>query len=203
MTLLAGGKTAPRPFCSRMRKAGTRPIEAGTAGHERGMSRARMTRHLVAIALFWPAGAMPLAAQSPIPGARDWLLVDRLPGNPGHACTARAEGPEADTMLLLNRRNVPILAAGRADWRDLGGPAEISLSIDGEAPRRLSAYMVANLVLTELADAALVERLRAARTLDWTLPFGRFRANVSGLGTALDRIGACVAARGASSDPAD
>ena len=167
------------------------------------MSPASLRKRLIAPLLAWLAAAAgPSAAQSPIAGAGDWLLVDSLPGSPGHACTARVAGPEADTMLLLNRVNVPILVAGRADWHDLGGPAEVGLSIDGEAPRQLSAYMVANLVLTQLTDAALLARLRGARTLDWALPFGRFRANVSGFGAALDAIRACAAARGTPSDPA-
>jgi hypothetical protein len=161
------------------------------------MTAASFRRSLIALA--FGLTAAQAAAQSPIAGAGDWLLVDTLPGAAPHACTARVAGPEADVMLLLNTEQVPVLIAGRPDWHDLGGSAEIVLSIDGEPPRRLGSYTVANLVLVLLSDAPLLRRLRSARTLDWTLPFGRFRANVSGLGTALDAIAACVAARGTPS----
>jgi hypothetical protein len=163
------------------------------------MSLASSLTRLAAIAFAFGIAAAPTAAQTPIPGAGGWLLVDTLPGSAPHACTARVAGPEADVMLLLNAEQVPVLIAGRPDWHDLGGSAEIVLSIDGEPPTRLNAHMVANLVLVLLSDAPLLRRLRSARTLDWTLPFGRFRANVSGLGTALDAISACAAASGTPS----
>lgn len=136
----------------------------------------------------------PAAAQAPIAGAENWLLFERLPGVEGRACMARTNGPEADTMLLLNNDREPILVAGRADWSGLAGTAEIGLSIDGAPAATLEASLAHNLVLVPAAAPDLLQRLRRARTLDWTLPFGRFRAGVTGLGAALDAIAACNAA---------
>jgi hypothetical protein len=147
--------------------------------------------------------APPALAQIPRPiaGAEDWLLLDRIPGVSGEVCSARTNGPEADTMLLLNRNHVPILAAGRADWQGLLGTAEIQLSIDGAAPSRLKVQMFNNLVMILVSDAPLLQRLRRARTLDWTLPFGHFRASVTGLGAALDAVASCSKANPAIPQP--
>lgn len=139
-------------------------------------------------ALGFAAG--PAAAQQPVAGAPGWLLFDHLQGVEGRSCMARTNGPEADTMLIFNNDNVPVLIAGRPDW-DHGGEAEVTLSIDGEAPVTLHGGMALNLVLTLVAEAPLLQRLRVAHTLDWTFPFGRFRANVAGLGIALDAVRAC------------
>jgi hypothetical protein len=94
-------------------------------------------------------------------------------------------------MLTFNNVGVPLLIAGWADRYNEGGEAEVGLSIDGAAPVRLRASIALNLVITSVEDPALARRLRAARTLDWTFPFGRFRANVTGLGTALEALRAC------------
>lgn len=60
---------------------------------------------------------------------------------------------------------------------------------------RLHVYMVLNLVMGVVADVPLRQRLRTAHTLDWALPFGRFHAEVTGLGVALDAVAACAAAQ--------
>jgi len=132
-----------------------------------------------------------LAAQQPVPGAAHWLLFDHLPGVEGRSCMVRTNGPEVDTMVTFNNDGVPLLIAGWADRYNEGGEAEIGLSIDGAAPVRLQGGFTLNLVLVLVDDAPLLQRLRAARTLDWTFPFGRFRANVEGLDTALEAVRAC------------
>lgn len=130
-------------------------------------------------------------AQQPVPGATRWLLFDHLPGVEGRACMVRTNGPEADTMLAFNNVGVPLLIAGWADLYHDGGEVEAGLSVDGAAPARLRASVALNLVITSVEDAALLQRLRGARTLDWTFPFGRYRANVEGFGIALDALRAC------------
>lgn len=127
----------------------------------------------------------------PIPGAGTWMYVSELPGMAEPVCTARTEGPEANTILLLNNMRVPILMIARPDWRDLAGSADVGMSIDGAPALRTAAHMVGNLVIVMLADEALLRRARAARTIDWAMPFGDFRANVEGLGVALDAVIAC------------
>lgn len=147
------------------------------------------------------AGALALAAtpaaaeERPIPGAGAWQFVDRLPGMDAPACGARINGAAVDTILIVNNDGVPVLIAGRSDWTGLNGEARVTLSIDASAPQPLDAFMVNNLVLALAADDALRQRLRAARTLDWTFPFGRFHAEVTGLGVALDAVAACAAAQ--------
>jgi hypothetical protein len=143
------------------------------------------------VALGLAAGSAAVRAQQPVPGAPDWLLFDHLPGVEGRACMVRTNGPETDTMLTFNNVGVPLLIAGWADRYNEGGEAEVGLSIDGAAPVRLRASIALNLVITSVEDPALARRLRAARSLDWTFPFGRFRANVTGLGTALEALRAC------------
>ena len=147
------------------------------------------------------AAAPPADEPVPIAGAGDWKLVEQLPGVSHPVCHARINGPEADTMLMLNNDRLPILVAGRADWRELLGEADVSLSIDGGPPIGLKMQMFNNLVMKLVDDKALLGRLRRARTLDWAFPFGRFRANVSGIDVALDALASC-ARRHARQSPA-
>jgi len=132
------------------------------------------------------------AAPKPIVGAGDWKLMDRLPGAAGY-CSARINGQNVDTILMPTNDNVFVLVAGRPDWAAWGGDAEIGLSIDGAPPEQLKANSLQNLVLLKIDDSGRARRLRAANTLDWTLPSGHFHAEVKGLGAALDAIAACQA----------
>jgi hypothetical protein len=141
------------------------------------------------------AAAPALAEERPIPGAGGWSFVDRLPGMDGPVCHARIDGSQVDTMLIVNNDGLPVLIAGRRDWSGMSGEADAALAVDGGAPARLHVFMVNNLVVALIEDDALRQRLRAARTLDWTLPFGRFHAEVTGLGLALDAVAACAAAQ--------
>jgi len=157
------------------------------------LAPAARTAGLVALAAL--AGS-PGAAEPPrpIPDAGTWMFVSELPGITEPVCTARTEGPEANTILLLNNTRVPILMTARPDWSGLEGQAEIGLSIDGAPPTRVTASMAMNLVIVSLSDETLLGRLRAARTIEWALPFGDFRANVEGLGIALDAVISCTEA---------
>ncbi len=143
----------------------------------------------------WPcaAAAQPPSGSpaEPVAGAADWSLLRRLPGVPGLVCVVRSEGPETNTSLVLNDDRLPILMLGRRDWSGLSGDAQVSLSIDGAPAFDVEAGMMHNLVIVGPLDAALVQRLAGARTVDWTLPFGRFRAGVAGLGAALEALRAC------------
>ena len=137
--------------------------------------------------------ALPAAGQErhPVAGAEGWLLSDRLPGVERRACTARITGPEANTTLLINNAGTPVLMIGRGDWNNGGGESSITVSLDGASPVALRGSVVANLVLVLIDDAALLARLRSARMLHWSFPFGRFRTNVAGFGTALDAVRLC------------
>ena len=146
-------------------------------------------------------GAPPTVVLEPLPAgpARDddgspiagqWRLLQHMPMVEGPVCLARTTGPDVNTSLTINKVGVPVLVTARAGWMH-NGPVPATVSIDGEPPRPVEANAVINLVLVLLKDRALVERLRTARTLDWTFPFGKFRAGVSDLGAALDALSAC------------
>lgn len=131
-------------------------------------------------------------ASRPIEGGGDWVLQQQMPGMPGRVCTIRSEGPEANVTIVINDVGRPVLILGRGDWSGLSGDANVSISIDGARPVRLRGAMVHNLVLLALNDADMVQRLREAETVEWTLPFGRFRTRVSGLSAAMDALAACA-----------
>ena len=143
----------------------------------------------------------PVAADgqgTPIAGA--WRLIRHLPIVEGPVCVARAGGEDANMDIMLNRDGEPILVAARPDW-NLRGALAVGLAIDDDPVRKLEGQSVANLVLVRLSDTALVERLRRARTLAWSLPFGRFRTSVAEFGAALDAIRACQAADAKAGKP--
>ena len=138
-----------------------------------------------------PGDPAAAPADRPILGAGSWVLQQRLPGMPGRVCTVRIAGPEANTTILLNADRRPVIILARPHWSGLRGDAELSISIDGAPPIGLSAAMAHNLVLVPISEEPLLQRLRGAKTLDWSLPFGRFHTDVSGLGAALDALLAC------------
>jgi len=142
---------------------------------------------LVSSGVVAAAAGQPQATAS----AGTWEIQDHLPGVPGRKCTARIKGDQVDTMLMLNNVGSPLLVAGRPDWAELLGDAEAGLAIDGAPPEAVKASLFNNLVMTLVTDDALLQRLRRANTLDWSLPFGHFHAMVSGLGVALDALAVC------------
>ena len=144
------------------------------------------------------AGQQTLSEQtdqpaSPIPGAGGWRLEVTLPGVAGRVCEARNAGEEVDTILILNDLGELLLIGGHGDWATWGGDASLELSIDGGPPLAVKASTITNLIMTLVTDPDVVRRLRAARTLDWTLPTGHVRGDVTGLGVAMDTIKACKA----------
>jgi hypothetical protein len=135
-----------------------------------------------------PDGAA--ASDEGVPIAGTWRLLQRMPLVEGPVCLARTTGPDVNTSLTINNVGVPVLITARAGWSH-NGRVTATVSIDGEAPRPVEAEAVINLVMVLLPDQALLQRLRRARTLDWTFPFGKYRAGVADLGTALDALTAC------------
>lgn len=156
---------------------------------------------IVLIAILPAAGPAFAQAPQPIPGAGEWLFVDRLPFVDHPTCVARTNGAEVDTMLMLNNDRQPILVAGHGDWSGLSGEVEAMIAIDGGPPVHVSAGMVQNIAVVLVTDPALIGRLRSARRLEWTLPFGHFKADVTGLGMALDAIVACATSTNAQGQP--
>jgi hypothetical protein len=130
-----------------------------------------------------------------IAGAGSWTLLVTMAGVPGRACSARNPGAEIDTILTLNNDGDLILIGGHRDWATWGGDAPLQLSIDGETPIKMQAQTINNLILTLVKDPGVIARLRRAKTLDWTIPTGHVRGEVTGLGLAIDAMKACKAGR--------
>jgi hypothetical protein len=114
--------------------------------------------------------------------------MNTVPG--GDACAARLAGKEVDTMLMLNRNGELILVAGRADWR-ASGSYQIGLRIDDFEAAMLPAGAFNNLVLALIKDETILNRLKTAKDLYWSLPSGTYHATVAGLGDALDWVHTC------------
>ena len=126
-----------------------------------------------------------------IPGAGAWRLIE--PPDPA-GCSARLQagaGSDVDTMLLVNNAGKLVLVAGRGDWNLGPGAPKVTIRIDDLPPRTVQASMAVNLVLVLADNDAFYRQLRHARSLAWTLPMGRFGADVTGLGAAFDAAVAC------------
>jgi hypothetical protein len=128
----------------------------------------------------------------PIAGAGRWTLMASMPGVSGPACSARVPGDQIDTIMLLNRDGQLVLVGGHPDWATWGETVPLALSVDGAAPVHLTADAVNNLIVILVKDPDLLQRLRTARSLTWTIPTGEVRGDVTGLGAALDAIAACA-----------
>ena len=144
------------------------------------------------------AGQPVLAQQSDlppksIPGAGHWTISEKFPGVSAKACSARAAGDQIDTILMINDVGELLLIGGHPDWATFGGDVPLKLSIDGGEPVALTASTIENLIMVRVTDPALLQRLRSAKTLDWTIPTGHVRGEVAGLGVALDAVARCRA----------
>ena len=136
------------------------------------------------------AAASPEVAPpgKPIAHAGQWRLMGASDPAP---CSARLQGAEIDTVLLINKDGALVLMGGRGDWQLDASEQSITLQIDKLPPADVKAEFATNLVLAPITDGALLGRLRRAHQLNWTLPMGHFSADVTGLGAALDAAKAC------------
>ena len=89
-----------------------------------------------------------------------------------------------------------VLAAGRPDWKLPADREDVTLQIDDGASYRIQVAPIVNVVFGVVSDPAMANALRKARRLTWTLPIGRFSANVAGLGVAFDAVRACIKTAG-------
>ena len=152
----------------------------------------KLAAAFAALAHFATSAGAAGAAEDGTPIAGAWRLIRRLPTPDHPVCVARAAGAEANMDLLLNNDGVPVLIAARPEWRS-AGPIEIALSIDDKRAQKVTAQSAPPLVLVLLSDAKMVERLRQARSLTWSLPFGRVRTDMAGFDAALAAVKACQA----------
>ena len=143
-------------------------------------------KHLVAAA----ALLVPMfGAFSATPAASEWQLRSPFPGEA--PCRAVKSGRDVNTPLLRNRDNRLILIAANPGWDHKGGPTPVSLSIDGSPPVGIIGAPIGPIFMVLIQDDARTKRIGKARTLRWTLPWGDFTADVTGLGDAFASIGIC------------
>jgi hypothetical protein len=179
--------------------AGASRIAVNVEGHTHTLSLRNAGAALDAAARC--AGAPTLSEQvetppQPIPGAGGWTLIRNVAGLSQRACSARIRGPQIDTILLRNNDGQMVLMGGHPEWATWGAEVPLQLSIDGGPATALKAQSVDNLIAVLVEDPALAKRLRGAHAIEWTIPTGRVRGEVSGLGVAFDAVVACATGKG-------
>ncbi|WP_442678776.1 hypothetical protein ACSBM8_14860 [Sphingomonas sp. ASY06-1R] len=125
-------------------------------------------------------------------------MVQELPFGSPPACAARLEGAEINTTLVLNKDGKIILFGGHPDWSMGTGDAQYNLVIDQDPPRVMQASLLNNIFLSPFFDDRLAARLARARTLQWETSQARIRADVTGIGVALDAVRKCNADKNAA-----
>jgi hypothetical protein len=138
------------------------------------------------VPLFVDAFAHP---PQPIAGASEWKLLDNLPG--ADHCSLRRSGEQVDTMLMRNKDGRLLLFAGRADWAFPPATEKVSLQFDDLPARELDASVFDNLIIVLLDDPVIEQTLLHAKRLRWQMPQGDLRADLDGVGQALDELRAC------------
>lgn len=138
------------------------------------------------------AGTTPMLGRlsdssTAISGAGEWRLLHTV----ADKCAARRPGDDLDVMISLNDAGRLILMAGRPGWMRVPGNIDGTLQIDEDPPQQFSGNTFDNLVFYLVKDDAVAERLRNATSLKWRLPWGNFRADVTGLGVAQDAVRVC------------
>jgi hypothetical protein len=139
------------------------------------------------------AAAMLVAAPAYAQGAGaqgGWQMTVTPASDGGKSCAMGKLGPEVNTRLLRNKTGQMILIAARGDWNN-SDPIAPKLSIDGAPAKRVLAQTVGPLVLVLVDQPELEAKLRPAKTLQWTMPWGVFNAQVEGLGAAYDQLADC------------
>jgi hypothetical protein len=136
-----------------------------------------------------PSLARSQGVEQPIPNAGGW----RLTVVPQSGCFARLQGPQVDTLLAINRDGKMVVGAGRPEWKLPNGQEAVTLRIDDGSPYPMMASPVGNVIFGVVTSGAMTNALRNAQRLSWTLPAGRFDADIAGLGVAFDAIRACTA----------
>jgi hypothetical protein len=152
------------------------------------------------VALSASAFGQAAVATAPIAAAPRWKLVTAADG-----CWAEtgsglvfAEGDTVHAKLLINKEGGLILVASHPGWQRTESRIDYTVRPDsGEViPIAGSAAVVMAMGPIKRDDDAL--RLRNASVLIWNLPWGNYRAQVGGLGKALDAIAACERKRQAA-----
>jgi hypothetical protein len=146
------------------------------------------TRNLLLVAVANAAIATGVTAE-PVATTGQWTLTAKLPG--GDACVARLVGSEVDTMLMLSESKELLLVAGNPEWQATSNSLKVELGIDNLLINDLTGIPFNNLVFVVVKEDAVLKRLKVARNLYWSFPFGKFHATVDGIGPAITWLHKC------------
>lgn len=112
-------------------------------------------------------------------------------GAPG--CSAHKPGSDLDTTLRFNGEQKLVLSFARPDWSWKVMHRLVRLKIDDGKPVAVGIEVAFNLILLKVSNPDMVDALRGAHQLHWGLPWGKYTADVDGLGRALDWVQQCSA----------
>lgn len=147
---------------------------------------------LLAVVFVLLFGTLNLAAAQ---DGQAWIFrgvgMDEIPAPGVRPCRALWEGRTVNTRLLRARDGTMVLIASWPTWDRTGHPISGTLAVDGGEPVVISGASIGPLFLMRVDDDALYQRLREARLLQWSLPWGEFSTEISGLGAAFDAIDVC------------
>jgi hypothetical protein len=108
------------------------------------------------------------------------------------SCTIRRREREVETILLQSQFGKLILAeAGPDMFLDQPDEVDTGLKIDDDPPRQFKALHSGNIVFVLIERRTMVERLRRAKSICWTLPSGKYCAAIDGIGDALAALDKC------------
>jgi hypothetical protein len=118
-----------------------------------------------------------------------WALRSIVPGGP--LCRAEKFGGPVDTHIARNNLGKLVLVVGRPDWDHGESSLPVTISVDGGPAVSLDGTALGPVVIVLIEGDALTAQLKTAHDVTWNLPWGRFTAEVDGLGKALDSIVIC------------
>jgi hypothetical protein len=163
----------------------------------------RIAACLVLVALPAAALAQAVTATAPIAAAPRWKLVQAADG-----CWAEtgsglvfAEGDTVHAKLLINKEGGLILIASHPGWQRTESRIDFTVRPDSGEPIPISGSAAVVMAMGPIKRDDDAARLRNAQMLVWNLPWGNYRAQVQGLGKALDAIAACERKRRAAPAP--
>ncbi|HEY1723278.1 MAG TPA: hypothetical protein VGG27_18690 [Magnetospirillaceae bacterium] len=119
-----------------------------------------------------------------------WSMTEHLSDKGG--CGARLTGEQVDTLLMINKHDHIILAAGKSDWKMATGQHEASLQIDDNRPMTVIVTTLGNLVITPIEGGDVELQLRKAAVLQWGFPKTTLRAAVHDVGSVVDMLKDCT-----------
>lgn len=108
-------------------------------------------------------------------------------------CSAHKTGGDLATTLRFNSQHQLILSFTRPEWSWQVMHRLVRLTLDDGKPVAVGIETALNLVLLKVSTPDRIDALRGAHLLHWGFPWGKYTADVDGLGRALDWVQQCSA----------